>query len=163
MTQRQKERTRRSSPKEGIATAGAPLQRSPSLQVTTPRAGTVPGKKTPAPSSVQPQSGFSCSNHGDGHEDDIGGLEQSRSLYKQIRPCGPVDCFLTRRRTVNCPTAQAWKQGRVFTKRPEELAKYEHEGDTSDKWELVTLLQYTREEIGNPIGQEQNEHSNRNK
>ena len=50
-----------------------------------------------------------------------------------------MEFFLTHRRTHNHPMAQAAKQGRIFAKRAEDMSKYEHDGDTSSEWELVTL------------------------
>ena len=50
-----------------------------------------------------------------------------------------MNYFLTHRRTHNHPMAQAAKQGRIFTKNPADAGKYQHDGDTSNEWELVTL------------------------
>lgn len=50
-----------------------------------------------------------------------------------------MEYFLTHRRTHNHPMAQAPRQGRIFTRKPEDVARFEHDGDTSDEWELVTL------------------------
>ena len=50
-----------------------------------------------------------------------------------------MEYFLTHRRTHNHPMAQAAKQGRIFAESPEEVGKYQHDGDTSNEWELVTL------------------------
>ena len=50
-----------------------------------------------------------------------------------------MEFFLTHRRTHNHPMAQAAKQGKIFAKRAENLPKYQHDGDTSNEWALVTL------------------------
>lgn len=52
-----------------------------------------------------------------------------------------MEYFLTHRRTRNHPMAQAARQGRIFTRNPEDAARFEHDGDTSNEWELVTLHQ----------------------
>ncbi|MCY4364762.1 MAG: nucleotidyltransferase domain-containing protein [Chloroflexi bacterium] len=50
-----------------------------------------------------------------------------------------MDYFVTHRRTHNHPMAQAATQGRIFARNPADAHKYEHDGDTSNEWELVTL------------------------
>ena len=50
-----------------------------------------------------------------------------------------MDYFVTHRRTLNHPMAQAATQGRILTRNPADAQKYEHDGDTSNEWELVTL------------------------
>ena len=50
-----------------------------------------------------------------------------------------MDYFVTHRRTHNHPMAQAATQGRIFARNPDDAQKYEHDGDTSNEWELVTL------------------------
>ena len=59
----------------------------------------------------------------------------------------PVDYFLTNRRTVNHPMAQASQKGSIFTKKPEDTGRYRHDGDTSNEWELVTLPKLRRARI----------------
>ena len=50
-----------------------------------------------------------------------------------------MECFLAHRRTLNHPMAQASRQGRIIPKEPGSEGKYQHDGDTSNEWELVTL------------------------
>ena len=50
-----------------------------------------------------------------------------------------MDYFLTHRRTHNHPMAQAARQGRIFAKNPADAGRCQHDGDTSNEWELVTL------------------------
>ena len=55
-----------------------------------------------------------------------------------------MDYFQAHRRTQNDPMSQAARQGRIFAKKPGTEEKYEHDGDTSDEWELVTLRKLER-------------------
>ena len=55
-----------------------------------------------------------------------------------------MEYFLTHRRTLNDPMSQAARQGRIFTKKPGADQRYQHDGDTSNEWELVTLRKLER-------------------
>ena len=57
--------------------------------------------------------------------------------------------FLAHRRTLNDPMAQAARNGRIFTKEPGTEEKYQHDGDTSNEWELVTLRKLQRAAMEN--------------
>ena len=64
-----------------------------------------------------------------------------------------MEYFLGHRRTLNDPMSQASRQGRIFTKEPGAEGKYQHDGDTSNEWELVTLGKLgraARENTGHP-------------
>ena len=64
-----------------------------------------------------------------------------------------MEYFLSHRSTLNDPMSQASRQGRIFTKTPGTEEKYQHDGDTSNEWELVTLGKLdraTRENQGIP-------------
>ena len=55
-----------------------------------------------------------------------------------------MEYFQAHRRTQNDPMSQASRQGRIFAKKPGAEEKYEHDGDTSNEWELVTLRKLER-------------------
>ena len=55
-----------------------------------------------------------------------------------------MEYFQAHRRTQNDPMSQAARQGRIFAKKPGTEEKYEHNGDTSNEWELVTLRKLER-------------------
>ena len=55
-----------------------------------------------------------------------------------------MEYFLAHRRTLNDPMSQAARQRRIFTKKPRTEKKYQHDGDTSNEWELVTLRKLQR-------------------
>ncbi len=55
-----------------------------------------------------------------------------------------MEYFLAHRRTVNHPMAQAARQGRIFTREAGAESKYEHDGDTSNEWDLVTVNKLRR-------------------
>lgn len=60
-----------------------------------------------------------------------------------------MEYFLYRRNTVNDAMAQAAVQGTIFTEKAEDVVKYEHTGDTSREWELVTYpkLKWAADEL----------------
>ncbi len=55
-----------------------------------------------------------------------------------------MEYFLAHRRTVNHPMAQAARQGRIFTREAGAESRYEHDGDTSNEWDLVTVSKLRR-------------------
>ena len=55
-----------------------------------------------------------------------------------------MEYFQAHRRTQNDPMSQAARQGRIFAKKPGTEEKYEHDGDKSNEWELVTLRKLER-------------------
>ena len=55
-----------------------------------------------------------------------------------------MEYFQAHRRTQNDPMSQAARQGRIFAKKPGTEEKYEHDGDVSNEWELVTLRKLER-------------------
>ena len=55
-----------------------------------------------------------------------------------------MEYFLAHRRTVNHPMAQAARQGLIFTREPGAEARYRHDGDTSNEWDLVTVEKLRR-------------------
>ena len=55
-----------------------------------------------------------------------------------------MEYFLAHRRTVNHPMAQAARQGLIFTREPGAEARYRHDGDTSNEWDLVTVQKLRR-------------------
>ena len=52
--------------------------------------------------------------------------------------------YIAGRRTVNHVLARAAREGRVFTRDPEDSGAFRHDGDTSNEWELVTLERLRR-------------------
>ena len=55
-----------------------------------------------------------------------------------------MEYFLNRRRTLNDAMAQSALQGKIYTKRPEDVAIYQHDGDTSREWEFITYPKLER-------------------
>ena len=55
-----------------------------------------------------------------------------------------MEYFLAHRRTLNHPMAQAARQGLIFTREAGAEARYRHDGDTSNEWDLVTVRKFRR-------------------
>ena len=72
-----------------------------------------------------------------------------------------MEYYLTHRRTVNHPMAQAARQGRIIPREPGTEDRYRHDGDTSNEWELETLPKLKRAVYENRVTSDLKEFFNR--